>query len=182
MAEFDIFASVLDEIADASETAPASWIDSDAKAEWAIKKIKEETAEYNRMRNDCDEQIRYYSDIAQNAYNRYTKRVENLKAALMPYFDTVEKKQTKTQESYALPSGKLVYTHGKVEPTVTDEAALLDWLEQEHPEYIKRSDKPMWGDFKKTLTIMKNGTISTEDGAVPAGIGLVAKEGKFEIK
>ena len=84
-------------------------IDSDKAAEWALKKVLAAKKERERLialvvveQEELDRQIEQID-------KRYEQETSYLLMKLSEYFKTVEHKETKTQESYQLLSGKLVY-------------------------------------------------------------------------
>lgn len=112
-------------------------IDSDEKAEWALKKIREAEAERDRLLAlTAHEQEWLDAKIA--AINKdYEDDTSFLKYQLSQYFDTVPHKATKTTEKYALLSGTLVRKKGGIEYK-RDDAAMLNWLSQNNlMQFIK---------------------------------------------
>ena len=90
-------------------------IDSDEKAEWALKKIREETEERDRLMKLANaEQEKLTARIAE-IDKAYEDGTSYLKYMLNQYFETVPHKSTKTTEKYALLSGTLVRKKGGIE-------------------------------------------------------------------
>ena len=151
-------------------------IDDDAKADWAVRKIKEAEAEIISWRS-------YYKDSLEKIEKRQTARINYLQYLLRGYFNTVPHKDTKTQSSYELPSGKMLLKHPGPKFD-TDDEALLGWLKENGlTDFIKTEvkEKPLWGELKKTVTI--NGeTVVTEDGEIVPGVTVIPQEPTFEIK
>lgn len=156
-------------------------IDNDNLAEWAITKIAEDTAEFQRLINVCESRILEY----QNKIKKYQEQLENktsgLKNLLMQYFETVPHKESKTQETYKLPSGTLKKKYGTPKYEV-DDKALVKWLKESNMNnYIKVEEKPQWGELKKTITI-KSGKIITTDGEVVEGVTAIDRPDSFEVE
>lgn len=151
-------------------------IDDDAKADWAVRKIKEAEAEIVSWRS-------YYKDALEKIEKRQQNRIEYLKHMLAGYFGTVKTHDTKTQSSYDLPSGKLIrkIPGPKFD---TDDAILVPWLKENGlTDFVKTEikEKAAWGDLKKTVSI--NGTaVVTEDGEIVPGVTVIPQEPTFEIK
>ena len=76
-------------------------IDNDSKADWAVRKIAEIRAECDRMAEWHRQQVNKEKEAAEADISR-------LEHMLSEYFVVVPHKVTKTQESYTLPTGKLV--------------------------------------------------------------------------
>ncbi|MFR6331178.1 MAG: host-nuclease inhibitor Gam family protein [Eisenbergiella sp.] len=83
-------------------------IDSDAKADWAVRKIEEEKQEYDRIKELAEEQIARIEQKLETADRRFNQSTAYLRLLLGEYFMQVPHKRTKTQETYRLLSGKLV--------------------------------------------------------------------------
>lgn len=150
MIEFDQdFMEALNALADETEEADQSFrIDNDHSAEWAIRKITEYTAEANRLNAVRRAMIADYQNQIDEENARLEKRTARLKAMLMDYFDTVEKKCTSTQETYRLPSGRLVRKHPK--PIIErDNEKLAQWLvDNTMLHYVHFEMKPKWAELK----------------------------------
>lgn len=160
-------------------------IDSDAKAEWAIRKIAEEEAECERLVDCCEAEIDRYR-ARQDAYHeRCEKRTANLRAMLLLYFGTVPVKETKTQQKYELPSGSLVMKKPSSD-FKPDPNKLRDWLQAgKMTDYLKTEVSPKWALVKKQLsTTAKGEIVFGETGEImPEGvITIEEKPGKFEVK
>lgn len=83
-------------------------IDSDVKAEWALRKIKEAEEERDRQKNVANEMIEFYL----NAREKAEEECENTKGyfyqKLYEYAESITMQETKARNlQYKLPSGKL---------------------------------------------------------------------------
>lgn len=160
-------------------------IDSDAKAEWAIRKITEEQAEHDRLVGCCQEEIDRYTARQEDYHQRFERRTTNLRAMLLEYFCTVPVKETKTQQKYELPSGNLVMKKASSD-FKPDNDKLRDWLEAaKMTEYLKTEVSPKWTMVKKQLEISAFGEIVfKETGEVlPEGcVTVETKPERFEVK
>ena len=151
-------------------------IDDDMKADWAVRKIAEAEAEKKRWYD-------YYAEAYAKIEASQDSRINYLKSLLRRYFETVPHKETKTQASYPLPSGKLVLKQTGPKFTTKDEE-LLPWLiENQMTDYIKTEtkQKPMWGELKKIVSIAGTQVV-TEDGEIVPGVTVEEQEPTFEIK
>ena len=107
--------------------------------------------------------------------------IENNTARLEAYFDTLPHKVTKTQESYPLPSGKLVRKHRDPE-FVRNDDELLSWLHENNGEkYIKIKESPDWAGLKKTLTVMGE-TVVDENGEIIPCIKATERPDEFKVE
>ena len=161
------------------EIEPAFSIDSDDKAEWAIRRISEIRAESERLIAVSEHYIEFYRNKITDAQARCTERCDGLIAMLRSYFDSVPHKVTRTQQTYALPSGKLTLKiqQPKIE---RDDAALTDWLRENRPEFIEVKETPRWGDFKKTVRLTGTDYV-TEDGEIVPGITVTPRDPVFTV-
>ena len=129
-------------------------IDDDQKAEWALEQIRNAEEEKERWRDHFKEQMARINETCDLTIN-------NMKEMLRDYFATVPHKVTKTEESYRLPSGKLVIKKQAAEFDY-DDNELIDWLEKNKPgQYIKTKKVVDWIGLKKTLTVV--GEIVADD-------------------
>lgn len=168
---------MLDEAIEQSEFK----IDTDQKAEWALNVIREEQAEAQRLINVCNSQILYYQSEARKVQDKLENKTGNLKAMLFEYFQTVDRKTTKTQETYTLPSGKLKLKYPKPE-FKRDDSKLVEWLENSgKTDYIKIKKSPDWATLKKAITVVGD-KVADENGEIVEGVKVVEKEPEFTVE
>mgnify|MGYP000942996347 CR=1 FL=1 len=168
--------------ADESAPKPEFTINNDRTAEWALKKIREEKEEYERIKALADEMIAEATYKAEQARKRYEANSAFLTGKLLQYFETVPKKATKTQETYRLLSGTLVRKFATVKAN-PDKEKLTAWLKANgYTDYIKTVEEPKWGDFKKLINI--EGSIATiaDTGEIVEGVTIVEEPPEFKIK
>lgn len=157
-------------------------IDSDAKADWALKKIATEQKEYDRLKSLAEEEIAEIQSRFAYEKQRFDNSTNYLKGLLRNYFMTVEHKETKTQESYKLLNGSLVLKKATTK-MVQDEKTLLEWLEKNNEDsFIETVKKPKWGEFKKNLTIVDGKAVNNETGEVVDCISVEDVPEEFNLK
>ena len=157
-------------------------IDSDEKAEWALKKIREETEERDRLMKLANaEQEKLTARIAE-IDKAYEDGTSYLKYMLNQYFETVPHKSTKTTEKYALLSGTLVRKKGGIEYK-RDDAAMLTWLNENRlDQFIKTKLDVDWKELKTRTSITEDGMVVFDDtGEIIDGITAAAKPDTFDI-
>jgi hypothetical protein len=155
-------------------------IDNDKKADWAIEKIKNERAEFDRLKKIALDRIAELNQRVKELQERTDRRTGNLEALLVEYFQTVKPtKVTKTQAQYELLSGKLVMKHQQPE-FIRNEAALLSWAETTAPEYVRVEKKVSWADLKKKADV--SGEDVLFDGEVIPGVTAKARPDVFEVQ
>lgn len=158
-------------------------ITDDGCADWALKKIKTEKDELDRLTELAQNEIARLQDKLQKAQRRYEQNTAFLTSMLSQYFDTVPHKTTKTgTESYQLLNGKLVLKPAGIKAEADDEQ-LVAWLRQNGMEdMIKVEEKAKWGDLKKKLRFV--GTVATieETGELVEGVKAVETPATFSVK
>lgn len=149
-------------------------IQNDDEAEECIQAIKAAQADVEFWKN-------YYAEALQKIADASRRIIDNNTARLETYFDTLPHKKTRTQESYALPSGKLVRKHREPEFSRDDEE-LLSWLHENNGEkFIKIKESPDWAGLKKTLTVLGE-TVVDENGEIIPCIKATERPDEFKIE
>ena len=149
-------------------------IDTDAKAEWALKKIAE-------ARSDRDTWVKWYEDKIDEIKAQTDFNTMNLERMLAEYFANVPHKKTKTQESYALPGGKLILKTQNPE-FKRDDKAVIAWLkENSGGQFIKVKEELDWAGLKGATAVIGD-RIATEDGEFIPGIEVIERDAKFVVE
>lgn len=146
-------------------------VDCDSKADWCIKIIKQEEAETERLIDTINQEIDILKAKKERLQSQLQSKTGFLKGKLAEYFDTVEKKELKTQLKYILPSGSLVF----VKPSVRydrDNEKILNWLTENNKyEYIKTNPTVDWSSLK-----------ANEDITKIDGVTAIPVEARFEVR
>ena len=173
----------LEEILEQPEEAEKSFsITDDNTADWALKKIAEERKELERLKAIAQQQVEEIELKIKHLEETTERKTAFLKGCLAQYFETVPHKATKTQETYKLLSGSLVFKLPK-QNLVKDDTKLLNYLhENGMEEYIKTEEKPIWAEFKKTLSIVDGKVIDTSTGEVVEAVKAEETAGVFDVK
>ncbi len=141
-------------------------VDDDQKAEWCLNKLKELDSEKEKW-------VTFYEMQKKKAVQNCEYGQETFKTMLNDYFMTIPHKETKTQESYSLPSGKLVLKKERTEFEKVDEEALLEWCKKKGKEFIKVSESVKWADLKARIK---------DSGELPEGVEVVTKPAEFKVE
>jgi len=149
-------------------------VDDDQKAEWCIRKIQE-------AKKEMMDWIDFYVAQTDKVKDKCERRIQFFEYKLMQYFGSVPHKQTKTQESYQLPSGKLVLK--KQAPDFErDDELILAWLKaNDEDQYVKTKETIDWSELKKTLTIVGE-QVAGETGEIIPGITVTERPDKFVVE
>lgn len=158
------------------------FIDDDATADWALRKIAEEKAELERITAIANQQIEELQLKIKHLEEVAERKTSFLKGCLAQYFQTVPHKSTKTQETYKLLSGSLVFKLPK-QNMVKDDEQLVEHLRQNGlEEYIKTEEKPVWSEYKKNLAIVDGKVVDTTTGEIVKVVSIEEVPGTFEVK
>lgn len=151
-------------------------IDDDSKADWALRKIAEAQADTAKWAD-------YYANQAAKIKAQNDQTVAYFTSALEQYFDMVPHRTTKTQESYGLPSGKLV--RKAQQPTYERDAdALLTWAKSSFPEAVKVKEEASWEAIKKRITAVNGAgqAIDRETGELIPGVKIIQRDPVFRVE
>lgn len=175
----------LDPYGEAFESAEAFSIDNDQKADWALRKIKAERDELQRLTELHDAEVAELDAKLDEAQRRCDSRTGHLLGLLERYFSTVEPRRTKTTEQYKLLNGSLVRKPGGVDYERDDEA-LADWLRQDpgKENLLNIKITPRWGMVKRLVQgDPETGAVTfAETGEIVPGLTAVRKPDSFDVK
>lgn len=150
------------------EEAPRWRIADDGCADWALKKIKLEKDEHDRIIALAQAEIKRLQEMIEKAERRYEQNTSFLTSKLYEFFHTVPHKKTKAgQESYRLLNGSLIMKPEKVKIEANN-PALVTWLQENgHEEFIK---------------VEGNDAILTETGEIIQGVNITKQPAEFSVK
>lgn len=149
-------------------------IQNDDEAEECIQAIKAAEADVVFWKN-------YYAEALQKIADASQRIIDNNTARLEAYFDTLPHKKTKTQESYPLPSGKLVRKHQDTE-FIRNDDELLSWLHDNNGEkFIKTKESVDWAGMKRTLSVLGE-TVVDENGEIIPCIKASERPDVFKVE
>lgn len=133
-----------------NEEQKQTWkITDDSKADWALDKIREAQAEYKRFEMVINDKIQQLQEALKEEREKTENETNFFKTKLAEYFELVPKKKTKTQETYKLPSGRLVKKYKKPKFKRND-TELVKWLKKNNmPELVKIKESADWATLKK---------------------------------
>ena len=159
-------------------------IDTDYLANWALKKIKEEDAEAERLKAIAIEEMEDLQRQITLIEERKDRRTSFLKGKLYEYFQKVNHKETKTQENYKLLDGSLVWKKPS-QKMVPDKEKLLEYVKQHNmTEFVKVKEEVDWSTYKKECEIVDGKAVNVQTGDIlpPDIISVDDVPGSFEIK
>jgi len=154
-------------------------IDNDKKADWAITQIHEAEDERDRLITLAEEQIKDLNDRIDELKTKCNNDTAYLRSLLATYFETVKCKETKTQKSYRLISGTLVYKKPSVKIN-HDDNKLIEFLDG--TEYVETKKSLKWGEYKKCLGIKGDQVIDLDTGEIVEACTVEDIPASFNIK
>ena len=149
-------------------------IDSDGKADWAIRKLL-------TARNARDAEIEHHRRQINIARQQCEQAEAYFSALLEVYFNTLPTKKAKMSESYMLQSGKLRRTVETEDYSVNREACGAWLAENGYSDYSKIEYDVKWADLKKGLEIKDGKAVMKSTGEVIPNIDIVKKPAAFII-
>jgi len=109
-----------------------------------------------------------------------------LKGLLEPW--AAEKIADGKKKSVKLPSGVIGFRAGgktwkmgdeKIEATTP---ALVAFVKENDDSFVKVQESVRWGDYKKTLNVMKDGRVATSDGQIIEGMTVTQGAPSFYVE
>lgn len=156
------------------EESVTPWrIENDSQADWAVRKIREAEQTVEKWEE-------FYAQKIAEIKAQTERDTANLRAALEIYFNGQMHKVTKTQESYSLPSGKLVLKKQQPEFSL-DEEKLLPWVKANCPELVKVKESTNWAELKKRVAV-DGANVVTADAEIVPGITVTDRPDVFRVE
>ena len=157
-------------------------ITDDLCADWAVRKIMAERAEYERLKEIAEQQIAAIEEKLEAAKRRYENGTGFLTSCLEGYFKTVPHKSTKTTEKYRLLSGTLTLKKGGAKPQADDEI-LVPWLKQNgYADLVKVKESAVWSEVKKKITFSGGIAMFEDTGEIVEGVTVTEAPDTFKVE
>ena len=159
-------------------------IDYDSKAEWEVERIKEAEREQNRLLALVDEERAELDVREKEILDNYAKKTDGLKALLEEYlraqYAKEEARETNTQITYQLLSGKLVYKKSGLELKQNADV-LVNWCKEHLPDAVKVTYTPKWAEIKKNIKVVDGVPVYAPTGEVVDGVEEAYVASKFNV-
>ena len=159
-------------------------IDSDSKAEWAVKRIKEAEREQNRLLALVDEERAELDVREKEILDNFARKTDGLKALLEEYlraqYAKEEARETNTQITYQLLSGKLVYKKSGLELKQNADV-LVNWCKEHLPDAVNVTYTPKWAEIKKNIKVVDGIPVYAPTGEVVDGVEEAYVASKFNV-
>lgn len=154
-------------------------IDNMDKAAWAMDKIRERRRQIAEVEAFAFNKVRQISDWQAKETESLQNDIAYFEALLKPF--AAEQLKGKKAKTFKLPNGQCSFRKGGVSYT-KDEAALLDYVKNSAPSYIKTKESVDWAEYKKTLQQADDGRLITEDGEVLECVTYTNNPDVFSVK
>jgi len=154
-------------------------IENDKAADWAITQIQEAESERDRLITLAQDQITDLEDRIKELAAKCDRDTAYLKSLLAEYFETVKSKETKTQKTYKLLSGTLVFKKPSAK-IIHDDEKLIAALDGS--KYVETKKTFKWGEYKKNLQIVDDKVIIAETGEIVEACSVEDVPASFTIK
>lgn len=154
-------------------------IDNEGKADWAIEQIKVRRANSERFVNAALQRIEMMQNTIQKEKEALERDNQYLILALQDYFDSVSKRETKTQKIVDLPSGKLVLKKARPD-FIRDNDKLVEMLKD--TEFVEQKPVLKWAELKKDLDVQGEFAVLKSTGEIVDGIKVEILPAEFEVK
>lgn len=146
---------------------------NDQDAEWCLLQIRRAKAEKERWKE-------HYKDALASVSATCDDTISRMEHFLHQYFLTVPHKKTKTEENYALPSGKIMVKAQETDYEY-DEDEVIAWLKSKGKGFVKTREELDWSALKSTLTVMGE-TVADDDAEIIPCIKAIEREPVFKVQ
>lgn len=149
-------------------------IKNDLEADEAIQAIHEAEAHVERM-------AEWYKKALEQIKEQQDAVIQNELARLEEYFASVPHHKTDKQESYKLPSGKLIRKAQQPE-WQKKEKVVIDWLKSSgNTQYIKVNESLCWEEMKKSVIAKDGKAVDPITQEIIPGIDVIERDPVFTI-
>ena len=153
---------------------------TELQADELITSIKELQEGKGRFTTIATGRIENIQEDLKRKVDKIDNEMQFMKDQLRAFFNTIKSKETKTQKSYSLLSGKLVYKKAS-QKIAHDEKQLINWAEQSLSNQnrytsVVKTAKLDWSLLKKDLSISNGMIVNRLTGEVLENINGVSIE------
>jgi Bacteriophage Mu Gam like protein. len=166
-----------DEPTDVGMVKPAWEVDNDSNADWALRKILEARADRDRRVEHYKRQIAHEEEACSRVESFFGEHLQR-------YFATLPVRETKTQKSYSLPSGKLVLKRRQPEYKRENDTLCAWLIGMGLSDCVEHIDtyKALWANLKPLTESRDDGSVVyAESGEIIPGLAAVPQEDVFTI-
>ena len=154
---------------------------NDDQAETKLEELKELQEEKERILNICDKKISEYKTLKEEHEYKFKIKEDEILNLLKGFTLEQKLKETKTQGTYQLASGKLVLKKPAEKIVKVDDFTLIDSYKNSEFVQTKEIYNLAWGELKKTLKIMDSNVID-KNGEIVQGVKIEYVAEEFNVK
>lgn len=165
--------------ATAPEVTATFVVDNMDKACWVLDKIRERRRKVAEIEQFALEKVNQILSWKVAEKQSLENDIAYFEALLQPY--ACEQLKGKKSKTFKLPNGQCSFRKGSISYT-KDDAALLEYVKENAPEYIKTKETVDWGEFKKTLRQVDDGRLVSDAGDIVACVTYEVKPDVFTVK
>lgn len=173
------------EFRDGEQQKESFVIDTEEKANWAIRKILRCQHKVETVKQFSEMQINEINQWKELQTEENDRSINYLTSLLEPY---ARQQLDGKKKTVKLPSGNVSFR--SVSPgyfiagSVVDgnNETLLSHIRQSAPEFLKIEESTNWSEFKKSLTLTSTGQIITADGEILDFISAVEYPDSVSVK
>lgn len=164
-----------------SELMQGRPIMSDIEADELIEQLKKINDVRERITSIADQKIKEIANKLERQLDTLKNQEEFIKSQLRAYTLGLNMKETKTQKTYQLLSGKIVIKKPIVK-LQHDDTKILSWARENGREYIKTVEKLDWTALKNNLDIKGDSIVNKTTGEVLQVEGLSIEQTSEELE
>lgn len=155
---------------------------------WAFRKLSALQAKVNEVKSLADSERKRIDEWEKKESDKYLQSLDFFKYKVGEYHASVLASDPKAK-SIKTPYGVAKSVTSKAAPVKADEKAILAFLAENKPEYMKVETKTSvsWSDFKKVLKVVEdeesgNLIVITEDGEIVPGVTVEPLKTTFKVE
>lgn len=154
-------------------------VNDDNKADWALKRIKENQAKIDEISELYEQQTLRLVHWRNEEMDKLIKNNEALESMIMPY--AAAKLEKSRHKSFKLPNGKCGFR--SVPPKfIMDEEKLLKFAESSVPNVVKVKKSVDWAALKKLVENNNGKAVMIETGEIVDGVKVEVQPPKFYVE
>lgn len=173
------------EFRDGEQEQESFVIDTEEKADWAIRKILRCQHKVETVKQFSAVQINEINHWKEQQTEENERSINYLISLLEPYAKSQLDGKKKTVK---MPSGNISFRAVLPEYVIAGNKVdgknqqLLDHIRQSDPDYLKIEESVNWTDFKNSLTLTSTGQVITADGEILGFMSAVEHPDSVSVK
>lgn len=182
MSEQQAQASLQEYLEEQEQTESESFkVDTDEKANWALRKIKQfedQKKANNKIATEEIEKIEAWN----KAENEKAQQSIDYFQGLLAKYAMEKRKENPKFKSQKLPNGRIRFKKKQPKWEYDDDAVVQSLKDAGMTDYIKVKESPSKADIKKAFEVIDGQVIDADTGIILDGITVTEQEEEFEAK